>query len=197
MKILAFDVSVKGCGVAVFDGATANFDSQYLETDKGQAEHLVPLIEDILSKSKTDIKDIARIATTRGPGSFTGVRIGLATARTLGLALSVPVLGFSTLELLLKEFPDSLVAIDTKREDFYCLSKTMAPQILTEEQMTELNLPIIRDTNPSLKIMTQCASAIDDAMFPEYPVTPIYMREAETSQPKHNKAVGNCPNPLS
>ena len=101
----------------MFDGATANFDSQYLETDKGQAEHLVPLIEDILSKSKTDIKDIARIATTRGPGSFTGVRIGLATARTLGLALSVPVLGFSTLELLLKEFPDSLVAIDTKRED--------------------------------------------------------------------------------
>jgi len=190
LKILAFDVSVKGCGVAVFDAAAGHFDAQYLETDKGQAEHLIPMIEDLLLRNNLTLKDIERIATTRGPGSFTGVRIGLATARTLGLALSVPVLGFSTLEVLLNEFPDALIAIDTKREDYYTQSKDSEPIILSQDQMDQSEQRVIKDKVPDLKIMCHLAASVAEAGLEQFPATPIYMRDAETSQPKHNKAVG-------
>jgi tRNA threonylcarbamoyl adenosine modification protein YeaZ len=190
LKILAFDVSVKGCGVAVFDSATGRFDAQYLETDKGQAEHLIPMIEDILHKNNVILKDIDRISTTRGPGSFTGVRIGLATARTLGLALSIPVLGFSTLDVLLKEFPDTLVAIDTKRDDYYTQTNGHTPVILDESAINQSGMTIVKDKNPNLELMCQLASEIDDQSLDQHPATPIYLRDAETSQPKQNKSVG-------
>lgn len=190
MKILAFDVSVKGCGVAMFDVATGHFDAQYLETDKGQAEHLIPMIEGLLLQNNLKLKDIGRITTTRGPGSFTGVRIGLATARTLGLALSVPVLGFSTLEVLLNEFPDALVAIDTKREDYYTQTRGSEPMILSQDQMDQTEKTVIKDRVPDLKIICLLAANVDEAKLEEFPATPIYMRDAETSQPKNNKPVG-------
>ena len=70
------------------------------EVGTGHAERLLPMIETLLHEAGAGYRDIGWIACSAGPGSFTGVRIGLATARGLGLGLSVPVYGLSSLAAL-------------------------------------------------------------------------------------------------
>lgn len=65
-----------------------------------QAKRLVPMIEEVLESSATSYSELSAIACTVGPGSFTGIRIGLAAARAIGFAANIPVLGFSGLEVL-------------------------------------------------------------------------------------------------
>jgi tRNA threonylcarbamoyladenosine biosynthesis protein TsaB len=66
---------------------------------RGHAEALLPLIARVMKQSETNFRDLDRIAVTIGPGSFTGVRVGLAAARGFGVATGVPVVGVSTLSV--------------------------------------------------------------------------------------------------
>jgi tRNA threonylcarbamoyladenosine biosynthesis protein TsaB len=94
---------------------------------QGQAEALVPLIERVMAEAGVSYARLDRIAVTVGPGSFTGVRVGLSTARALGLAAGKPVIGVSSLEVLAAAVPDDergagvsiLAAADTKRGQVY------------------------------------------------------------------------------
>lgn len=95
---------------------------------RGHAEALVPLIQDVMMEAGADFSAIDKIVTSVGPGAFTGLRIGLSTARALGLALGRPVYGLITLDILAEQFfarqalvaGQSLgVALETKRSDFY------------------------------------------------------------------------------
>ena len=92
---------------------------------KGQAEALVPLIQRICADAGTALSDVDAIGVTRGPGTFTGIRIGLATARGLALANGCPVIGVSTLvaiaatAALPPELGDILVVQDARRGDVY------------------------------------------------------------------------------
>lgn len=94
---------------------------------RGQSEVLVPTIQDIIKKSGHAFADIDLIATTVGPGAFTGLRIGLSTARSFGLALDIPVAGVKTTEAIATQYINQnktldgnlLVTFETKREDFY------------------------------------------------------------------------------
>lgn len=74
----------------------------YLETLEASAQsaRLVPMIEAALAQSGLTYKDLSTIACTVGPGSFTGLRVGLSSARAIGLAAGIPLLGFTTLEVL-------------------------------------------------------------------------------------------------
>ena len=65
--------------------------------ERGHAEALAPLVQRVMATVEGGFSSLDRVAATVGPGSFTGVRIGLATARAIGLALSIPVIGVSTL----------------------------------------------------------------------------------------------------
>jgi tRNA threonylcarbamoyladenosine biosynthesis protein TsaB len=97
MMLLAFDCSASACSAAVrHDGSTVAREWRAME--RGHAEALVPLIEATLGQAGARFEDISAVATTVGPGSFTGVRIGLATARGLSLALGAPVVGVTTFE---------------------------------------------------------------------------------------------------
>ena len=92
MKTLAIDCATEACSAALFE------DSRLVEgrcetIGRGHAERLVPMIAELPDKGRAD-----RILVSLGPGSFTGVRIGLAAARALGLAWGAPVLGYPTLE---------------------------------------------------------------------------------------------------
>jgi tRNA threonylcarbamoyladenosine biosynthesis protein TsaB len=95
--------------------------------EQGQAEALVPLIERTMGAADATYAALDRIAVTLGPGSFTGVRVGLSTARALGLAAHKPVIGVSTFDVLAAAVPNGertrfktiLAAIDTKRGDLY------------------------------------------------------------------------------
>ena len=94
MRILVIDSATEACSVALFDGGTL-VDGAYEVIGRGHAERLVPMIAELPDKGHAD-----RVVVSLGPGSFTGVRIGLAAARALGLAWKAEVLGYPTLALV-------------------------------------------------------------------------------------------------
>lgn len=98
MLILALDTSMAACSVCVYDAARGLvLASRHEFMDRGQAEALAPMVQDTMAQAEVAFKDLARIAVTTGPGTFTGVRIGLAMARGLGVALNIPVTGIDSL----------------------------------------------------------------------------------------------------
>lgn len=112
--------------------------------ERGHAEALAPMVRDVLSDAGVEPHQLDRIAATIGPGTFTGVRIGLAMARGLGLALTKPVIGINTLEAIALnvEPGETPIAVinDARREEMYFalfspqLETLRGPEILTLEQ---------------------------------------------------------------
>ncbi len=122
--ILALDTAMQGCSVAVMDTRSETFTARTEPMQRGQSERLVPMIEDIIARAGITYADIGLVAVTVGPGAFTGLRIGLSTARAFGTALDCPVAGVTTLETLARQYAienkgDVAVILETKREDFY------------------------------------------------------------------------------
>ncbi len=125
MRILALDTSTSACSVAFWDDGTIRADL-FAEMARGQSEHLVPMIQTVLSKCHTQVQEMDMIAVSTGPGAFTGVRIGLATARGLALASGIPIRGVTTLEVVARGVPENervghavLALIDSKRDDIF------------------------------------------------------------------------------
>ena len=94
MRMLAIECATEACSLALFEGETL-LDSRHEILGRGHAEHLVPLIASLPDKGRA-----AEIRVSLGPGSFTGVRIGLAAARALGIAWDAEVRGYPTLALV-------------------------------------------------------------------------------------------------
>ncbi|MDM7927798.1 tRNA (adenosine(37)-N6)-threonylcarbamoyltransferase complex dimerization subunit type 1 TsaB [Blastomonas fulva] len=92
--LLVIDTATEACSVALFDRG-ALIASDHAVMGRGHAERLVPMIARLPGKGRA-----AAVLVNCGPGSFTGVRVGLAAARALGLAWNVPVSGYSTLSLV-------------------------------------------------------------------------------------------------
>ena len=98
MRILAIDTCSGAVSACVLEsGASWAMAQESLPMERGHAEALAPLLERLLGAVEGGFASIERVAVTVGPGSFTGIRIGLATARAIGLALAVPVVGVSSL----------------------------------------------------------------------------------------------------
>lgn len=124
MRILAFDTAGNGCSVCLWqDGQTLALRT--LPMSHGQAEQLIPMIAAVREDSGLDWRDLDAIAVTIGPGSFTGLRVGLAAAQGLTLATGLPVIGITTLESYARQAADAgyrgaiLVAVDARRDDLY------------------------------------------------------------------------------
>src|SRR6476660_7024856 len=98
MLILAIDTALDACSAAVLDtaaGTTVALESQPM--NRGHAEALMPLIARVIKQSGVAFTSLDRIAVTTGPGSFTGLRVGLSAARGIALAAGLPVVGVTTL----------------------------------------------------------------------------------------------------
>lgn len=98
MLILAIDTALDACAAAVLDTESGSLIAQEsLAMKRGHAEALMPLIARIIKASGVGFSRLDRIAVTTGPGSFTGLRVGLSAARGIALAASKPVVGLTTL----------------------------------------------------------------------------------------------------
>ena len=98
MLILAIDTALDACAAAVLDTAPAKVIAQEsLPMKRGHAEALMPLIARVMKQSGIAFAALDRIAVTTGPGSFTGLRVGLSAARGIALAADKPVVGVTTL----------------------------------------------------------------------------------------------------
>lgn len=122
MKTLAFDTSTFTATAAVVDGRDVLAESSALQR-AGHSERLLPLVDEVLARAGLTLAQVDRLAVGVGPGSFTGVRLGLATAKGLQLATGHPLVGVSSLAALAAsawalEGP-LLAAIDARRDEVY------------------------------------------------------------------------------
>ena len=98
MLILAIDTALDACAAAVLDTGAGKLIAQESQPMKrGHAEALMPLIARVMKQSALPFAALDRVAVTTGPGSFTGLRVGLSAARGIGLAAGKPVVGLTTL----------------------------------------------------------------------------------------------------
>lgn len=99
MRVLAVDTSLGACSAAVLDGDAVRARRSE-SMDRGHQERLAPLVAEVMASADLPFDRLDRVAATVGPGSFTGLRVGLAFAKGLALALDRPLLGIGTLEAL-------------------------------------------------------------------------------------------------
>ena len=98
MLILAIDTALDACAAAVLDTETGKLIAQESQGMKrGHAEALMPLIGRVIAESGVAFTSLDRVAVTTGPGSFTGLRVGLSAARGIALAANIPAVGVTTL----------------------------------------------------------------------------------------------------
>jgi tRNA threonylcarbamoyl adenosine modification protein YeaZ len=130
MIVLAIDTAGAACATAVYDSDQDRLLSEVSEViGKGHAEKLMAMVDEALGKANATLPDIHRIAVTIGPGSFTGIRVGLAAARGFALALGIDVVGISTLSVIAAAHREEhgivdgqgevLAAMDAKRDEVY------------------------------------------------------------------------------
>jgi tRNA threonylcarbamoyladenosine biosynthesis protein TsaB len=124
-RVLAFDCAGRGCAVAVRAGSRL-LARRREAMERGQAGRLVPMIASVLDEAGMKASALDLIAVTTGPGGFTGIRIGLATARGLALATGKPAIGISNFDAIAAAVPPSarrgrslIVALDSKRAEFF------------------------------------------------------------------------------
>ncbi len=148
MKLLAIDTSMAACSVAVCDsGHDLPLAKAHVAMERGHAEALAPMVRMVMTEAGLAFSALDRIAVTIGPGTFTGVRIGLAMARGLGLALDIPVIGIDTLSAIAANEAERdqpiLVAADARRDEVYaalfidgkCVNR---PAVLTIKRAAQL-----------------------------------------------------------
>src|ERR1700761_8751354 len=140
MIVLALDTALGACSAAVLrDGEVLAAMSEPML--RGHQERLAPLVEEVVQAAGLPFAAVDRIGVTVGPGSFTGLRVGLAFAKGLGLALGRPCVGVGTLEALAASSPGpglTAAVIDARREQVYLQAfidghAVMAPDALPVE----------------------------------------------------------------
>lgn len=193
-RILAIDTSLGGCSVALWqNGGVA---SAMRETESGQqSRRLLPMIEALLAQNSMTYDGCDAIACTIGPGGFTGIRTGLATARALKFATGNPLIGLTTLEVIAygsRLHGDILAVIDAYRGQYYVQRFRVA------ETLSPLSDPMLVDEKllPALAHGAKKVQAIPDAENVaalaaykwesgerEFPSAPLYIREPDAKLP--------------
>lgn len=207
MNILAFDTALGGCSIAVI--TPRGHAMRQVETPRDQAKILLPLINDTLAEAGIDYADLDRIVTTTGPGSFTGLRLGLSTAKALALSLNKPLVGVTTFDVIAAQFNTPVaVILETKRSDFYAGLPGTPPMAGSADEIKKAfkdqKYPLAGDA--IARFMNEAGDEwADHHIGPQHPlilvdpltlanlgarrditenITPLYLRGADVSQPK-------------
>ena len=117
--VLAFDTAAAHCAAAVLSG-TSVLSERLEPMQKGQAERLFPLLEEMLAEAGATWRDLAVLGVGIGPGNFTGVRISVAAARGLALSRGIPAVGVSSLQAMVHGVAGvSVASLDARRDGLY------------------------------------------------------------------------------
>jgi tRNA threonylcarbamoyladenosine biosynthesis protein TsaB len=208
MIVLGLDTCLASCSVAVLDDARVlAFEREVMA--RGHQERLAPMAREVMEKAGLAFDRLDRIAVTVGPGSFTGLRVGIAFAKGLALALDRPAVGIGTLEALAADvgglvFP----AIDARRGQLYLQGfesgrALMAPDALTAEtaaaRIAELSLgrpftlvgsgaALLSDISPDARTVpaegadARRVARLAQARDPA-PLKPLYLRAPDAKLP--------------
>lgn len=125
MKILSLDASATSASVCIYDSAEDKIIGEFfINTKLTHSQTLVPMIDAILNSTKLQLSDINYFAVNTGPGSFTGIRIGVSVIKGMAMALDKPCVSISTLESMAYNFVDSsdiivCACMDARRNQVY------------------------------------------------------------------------------
>jgi tRNA threonylcarbamoyladenosine biosynthesis protein TsaB len=171
MRVLAIDTALAACSAAVLDTAYGDIAaSESLPMVRGHAEALMPLIARVMEKSGLAIRDLDRIAVTTGPGSFTGLRVGIAAARGLGVATDLPVIGVSTLSAYAAPYLGAddkspvVAAIDARHNHVYLQVFAPGGRTLVAPRLAALGDAVRAASDTASCIVGSAAQAVADAL---------------------------------
>ena len=157
MKILGIDTSTMAANVAVLEDDKLICEYT-INTKKTHSQKLMPMIENMLKLSDLDIKEIDAIAICVGPGSFTGLRIGMATAKAMAHVNNIPLIGVNSLEILGANMDlcnrNICSILDAQRNQVY-----MNKYILKDDKITELEEISIK---PIDELLEEISSSNED-----------------------------------
>lgn len=124
MKILAIDTSSEICSTSILENNVV-LDENNLNNGKTHSENLMPLVEELLTRNSIKLSEIDLISCSVGPGSFTGIRIGVSSVKAIAEVLGVPVTAVTSLETLARnvisdEEATIVSIIDAKNDQVYC-----------------------------------------------------------------------------
>ena len=208
MIILALDTCLNACSAAVVDGGhVLAWRSELMA--RGHQERLAPLVRETMVEAGLPFDRLQRIAATVGPGSFTGLRVGIAFAKGLSSALSIPAIGVGVLEALAGEAEGLVAAVlDARREQVYLQifdhgAPLMAPDALSigaaAARIAELTTgraltlvgsgaPLLAEAAPGARVLIpegcdprQVARLA--AARPPIPIRPLYLRAPDARLP--------------
>jgi tRNA threonylcarbamoyladenosine biosynthesis protein TsaB len=151
--------------------------------ERGQAERLVPLLEELLADAGIGWRDLHALGVGVGPGNFTGIRIAVATARGLALGLGVPVVGVTGFESV-DAAPGTTVLIAAPRDQVYAHRADAAdPQLLRADEVARLPGPILdaAEVPWSRRVVAIARRAADRRADPGPRPAPLYLRPADAA----------------
>ena len=145
MKILAVDTATKSCSVAVIDGESLLAEST-VANNQTHARHLLQMIDAVIGQARLEISELDGFAVSNGPGSFTGLRIGIASIKGLAFSLNKPVVGVSSLKALAyqcKQKPYLICpVIDARKQEVYCCRYRSDNGELKQEGSERVAIPL-------------------------------------------------------
>lgn len=204
MKILALDTSV-GVSIAILDGPVVL--SEFTDTQHGiQGEQTAAKISDLLIESGLSISDLTHVVVGVGPGPYTGLRVGIATAQAIAFARNIPVVGICSLDAVANDFgKPCLVVTDARRKELYWAhyeeKSSSEPNVDLPEKLVE-KFPNATFVGPAAKLYP---NHIDGNEIPlraaalgvlfasgsatELPISPLYLRKPDAKEPSSRKSV--------
>ncbi|WP_406650336.1 tRNA (adenosine(37)-N6)-threonylcarbamoyltransferase complex dimerization subunit type 1 TsaB [Aliisedimentitalea scapharcae] len=180
--ILGFDTSAAHCAAALLSGDRV-LVSRTEEMARGQAERLMPLLEDVLAEGGVTWRDLTAIGVGIGPGNFTGIRIAVSAARGLVLGLDIPAVGVDGFDA--RRAPGTLPAIAAPRGQMYIAPPDGPARLTTEDdaRATADRLGLALNADPSPLGLPEAIARHAAAQYQTTtePPAPLYLRPADAA----------------